>query len=328
MTMQHSPIDEAARLWVIRQHESAFDDWDGFTAWLEAGTANLTAYDAVCEQDAWAADLFRHQPAAEPLVQYPPDNALPWQSGAVRTSTRRRWYAGGGAIAAALVAVATFTIVSRHAPSEIVTGPGEHRTIPLADGSRIILNGDSRITIDPDTPRAVELAAGEALFEVRHDARNPFVVTVGGTRLLDAGTVFNVISEDGTLDVAVAEGAVIYEPGRGEIHLAAGDALSRASDRAVPVTRKTSPQSIGGWRSGQLQYSNASLGEIARDLGRNVGIAIAPAGGSERLRFSGTLVVDGPADEVLKRAGPLLGVQFSPAGDGWRMTPTHGASSN
>lgn len=328
MTMEHSPIDETARLWAIRQHDSAFDDWDGFAAWLEADAAHLLAYDAACEQDAWLGDLLRYQPAPEPLVRMAPEAIRDWQPETMRRPSRRRWYVGGGAIAAALVAVATFTMVGHNASTEIVTGPGEHRTIPLADGSRIILNGDSRITIDPDTPRAVELATGEALFEVRHDDRNPFVVTVGGTRLLDAGTVFNVISDQGSLDVAVAEGAVIYEPGREEIRLDAGDALSRASVGATPVKRKASPQSIGGWQSGQLQYSNASLGEIARDVGRNVGVSIEPAGGSARLRFSGTLMVDGSAREVLERAGPLLGVQFSPAGDGWRMTPTHGASSN
>jgi transmembrane sensor len=224
-----------------------------------------------------------------------------------------------------VVGVVTFSMLDLSGPSEIVTGPGEHRTIPLADGSRIILNGETRIKFDPDEPRAVELAAGEALFEVKHDEHNPFVVVAGGTRLIDAGTVFNVISDEGSLDVAVSEGAVIYEPGRQEIRLAAGDALSRQNAQSRPVLRKASRQAVGGWQSGQLEYSDASLGQVARDLGRNLGRTIRPAAGAERLRFSGTLVVDGPAEEVLDRAGPLLGVDFAADGDDWRMTPANGA---
>jgi transmembrane sensor len=179
--------------------------------------------------------------------------------------------------------------------------------------------------MSPDTPREVALADGEALFEVKHDNRDPFVVIVGGTRLVDAGTVFNVISEDGALDVAVAEGAVIYEPGRKEIRLQAGDVLSRSSVQANPVLRKAAPQMVGSWQSGRLQYSNIPLDQVARDLGRNLGREIRPTGGAERLRFTGTLVVDGSTEQVLARAGPLLGVTFAENGGAWTMTPANGA---
>lgn len=313
-------MDDMARLWAIRVQDSAFDDWDGLTDWLELDESHLAAYDAALDDDAWAAELLRHQPPPQPVAE---PVAL-WQA-EPRRRPQRRWYAMGGAIAAAIVGVVTFSVLDHQAPSEIVTGPGEHRTVPLADGSRIILNGGSRITIDPDSPRAVELAAGEVLFQIKHDERNPFIVTVGGTRLVDAGTVFNVVSENGSLDVAVAEGAVIYEPGRKEIKLIAGDALSRSDVDATPVLRKANAQTIGGWQTGHLQYSNAPLDRVARDLGRNIGQQIQPAGGAERLRFTGTLVVEGPTDQVLARAGSLLGVSFAANGDAWRMTPANGA---
>lgn len=319
MTTQHLDIAEAARLWVIRARDSAFADWDGLADWLDSNPQHLAAYDAAVDLDDWSEDLFRHrqpQPVAELASFRQP------QPSYQRT---RRWYTWGGAIAASLVAVASFSMLGRHAPEEIVTGPGEHRTIPLADGSRIILNGGTRIMLDSDSPREVELAAGEALFEVRHDDSKPFVVTVGETRLVDAGTVFNVVSDRGLLDVAVAEGAVIYQPGAREIRLGAGDGLTRSTATSDPILRKALPKAIGGWQSGRLMYSNASLDEVARDLGRNIGTTIRPAGGSDRLRFTGTLVLNGTADEVLSRAGPLLGVDFASDGDAWRMTPANGA---
>jgi len=318
MTTTNPDTAEAARLWVIRVQDSSFDDWDSLADWLAGGPDRLAAYEAALDDDSWAAELFRYQPVETDARP----SALPDPH--TQPRPRRRWYATGGAIAAALVAAVTFTML-RDDSMQIVTAPGEHRTVPLADGSQVILNGGTEIAIDPDAPREIRLARGEALFQIRHDERNPFVVIADRTRLVDAGTVFNVASEDGALDVAVAEGAVIYEPEHEGITLAAGDALSRATAGARPTLHKASPQAVGSWKSGRLQYSDAHLDRIARDLGRNLGRKIHPAGGAGHIRFTGTLDVNGTADEVLARAGPLLGVNFVADGDSWRMTPAHGA---
>ena len=320
MTMTDPDTAAAAHLWVIRVQDSDFDDWDGLTDWLAGDADRLAAYEAALDDDGWVADLYhdgrRSEPAAAPArSQFQPEHP---------PRARRYRYAIGGAIAAMLVAAISFT-VTRDDSTRIATAPGEHRAVALADGSSVILNGGTRITIDPDTPRQIRLAGGEALFQIHHDARNPFVVLVGKTRLLDAGTVFNVVSDKGSLDVAVAEGSVIYEPGGTEIKLAAGDALSRTGAGARPVRRKANPQAIGSWQTGRLQYSDAPLNRVARDLGRNLGRQIHPAGGAGQLRFTGTLDVNGTADDVLARTGPLLGVTFSADGDSWRMTPANAA---
>lgn len=325
--MQNSQTHDTARLWAIRVQDPTFKDWDRFSDWLEEAPANLSAYETVLDADAWAAELLTHSPLAQPAGAAADEeaDAADEAPNVVELRPRKRWFAYGGAIAAAVAGVASWSALNLNPVNEIITAPGEHRTVALADGSRVILNGGTRITINRDKPREIELAAGEALFDVKHDESNPFVVTVGRTRLLDAGTIFNVISDKGSLDVAVAHGAVIYEPGRKQIHLNAGEALSRSSADAQPVLRKASTSAIGTWQSGRLQYSDAPLDLVARDLGRNIGKAIHPAGGAARLRFTGTLAVEGPTEEVLARAGPLLGVTFAADGDAWRMTPTHGA---
>ncbi|MET0307465.1 MAG: FecR domain-containing protein [Sphingomonas sp.] len=306
-------IGENARLWAIRVQDPHFADWDGFTAWLEQSPAHLAAYEATLEDDRWAEDLFRSAPPSRPE----PPAAPP---------LRRRWAFAGTAAAALVAIVGGWAALDREAPvREVATAPGEHRTIALADGSRMILNGATRVAFSESSPRAVELISGEALFEVHHDTRNPFVVTVAGTRLVDAGTVFNVVRDRGGLDVAVAHGAVIYAPGKEQIRLDAGAGLSRASDGARPVLRKTSPDGIGGWQVGQLQYDDATLAQVGRDLGRNLGQAIKGSDATDRLHFTGTLVLTGPPDQVLARAGLLLGVRFVRGKDGWTMAPTDAA---
>jgi transmembrane sensor len=313
MSAQDLELREAARLWAIRVEEPAFDDWDGFTSWLESDSSHLEAYEAALADEAWAVELLASAPAASVM--------------APEAQPRRRWWIAGSAAAAAAVAViGGWAVLDRDAPAQqIATAPGEHRTIDLADGSKLALNGSTRVTIDPDTPRQVVLEQGEARFEIKHDASDPFVVLSGGTRLVDAGTVFNVVRDGDALEVGVSEGAVIYEPGPHAVWLKPGDMLTRQGKGAKPLVGKAAPQAIGSWASGALQYDKPSREQVARDLTRSLGRPVRTAAGAERLRFTGTLLLGGTPEEVLARAGPLLDVKFVPDGEGWTMSPAHGS---
>ena len=81
----------------------------------------------------------------------------------------------------------------------------------LADGSRVILGPDSRLTVPADfgsTARAVELK-GDGYFDVRHDAAKPFTVRVANALVEDVGTTFTVESDAGdTTSVSVLSGSV------------------------------------------------------------------------------------------------------------------------
>lgn len=306
MSAQHLELAEAARLWTIRVQDPAFADWDGFSEWLECDPAHLDAYETALADGDWGAELLASMP--------------------VEAQPRRNWWLPAGAAAAAAVAlIGGWAVLDRDAPAQqIATAPGEHRTIHLADGSKLALNGGTRVTIDPDIPRQVVLDQGEARFEVRHDASDPFVVLSGGTRLVDAGTIFNVVQDGDVIEVAVAEGAVIYEPGPNEVRLAPGDTLRRAGRGAKPVIGAANPQAIGSWASGALQYDRPTLDQVARDLTRSIGRPVRTTGGAERLRFTGTLLLGGSPEEVLARAGPALEVKFVKNGEGWTMSPAHG----
>ncbi|MCG2840514.1 FecR domain-containing protein [Sandaracinobacter sp. RS1-74] len=307
-------LAEAARLWAIRVQDPAFQDWDGFTRWLEADARHLAAYEKAAEDAAWAdATLATPQPAppaAEPVRR-------PW---------KRLSVAAFGALAASVALVGSLTMLRPDPLQQIGTAPGEHRTVALADGSTITLNGGTRIRFDPKSPRTVTLDRGEALFHVEHDEARPFLVVASGARLLDVGTVFNVVAEGKAMQVAVAEGAVVFEPGPKQIRLDPGQTLALSEPGATPVVGKVDARSIGGWQEGRLQYENARLADVARDLSRNIGRPIHPSGRAEHMRFSGTLMVKGTPEQVLTRAAPLLGVKFTPQGEAWTMTPANAMS--
>src|SRR5260370_434474 len=56
--------------------------------------------------------------------------------------------------------------------------------------------------------RRVALADGQAIFDVVHDARRPFVVEAGGRQVRDVGTQFDVRERGGEFTVTVARGRV------------------------------------------------------------------------------------------------------------------------
>ncbi|HVI97902.1 MAG TPA: FecR domain-containing protein [Sphingomonas sp.] len=311
MTRSSDQPSDTARLWAIRVADADFGDWDGFTDWLAADPAHAAAYDRAVDAHE-AADALFDVPDAPATV--PADTPRP---------SRRHfvWLGAGGAIAAALAVTLGLNVMAPDAgaPYAIETGPGAHRTVALADGSRIELNGDTRIVFDKAAPRLASLERGEAMFHVRHDESDPFVVKIGDDTLVDAGTAFDVVRDPRRTRVQVAEGKVIYNPDVDKLALDAGATLVIERD-GVTLGRMT-PGDIGGWRAGTLVYAGMPLETVAADLSRNLGRPIEAAPAIAAQRFTGTLALgDGDAGATLTRIAPLLGVVPQPKGDGWTLT--------
>jgi transmembrane sensor len=68
------------------------------------------------------------------------------------------------------------------------TAIGSHESLTLADGSRLMLNTDTRLrTAVGAATRTVWLDKGEAYFDIAHDASRPFVVLAGDRRITVLG---------------------------------------------------------------------------------------------------------------------------------------------
>jgi transmembrane sensor len=93
--------------------------------------------------------------------------------------------------------------------SVYTTGMGEQRFLKLADSSTVELNAKSRVRVHfTRDERAVDILAGEALFNVTKDSARPFVVGVGGMRVSVVGTQFDVYKKAHATVVTVVEGRV------------------------------------------------------------------------------------------------------------------------
>lgn len=298
-------IDAAAADWLIRQRDPGFADWDGFADWLAADPAHGAAYDALASLDT---DLDALPPAEEPQIVW---DAEPIR----RRPSRRAWF--GGALAAAIVGVIGVSSLGLFDGTQrIETLAGEQRSVTLADGSKIEINGESALILEDDRPRFARLERGEAMFHVVHKDADPFVVEAGDAEIVDLGTAFNVVRGDRRTSVAVSEGVVAYNPKRENVRLVAGKGLE-ARDGAAPQVRNVETATVGGWRTGLLVYNGAPLGEVAADLKRTAGIDVEIAPNAAAILFRGALVIDRDRARTMADLAALSGTRAERRGDGW-----------
>jgi len=310
MTDERNTVEEAALGWVMRLREPGFDAWESFEAWLLADPANAVAYHRLADAERRLDPLFSPAPAA-PLSPSAPRE---------RYRASLAWLFGSGTAAAAAIAVFFAGSVMWTTPNlyEVQTRPGEQRELRLASGTSIQLNGATVIRLDRHNPRFAALERGEALFTVRHDASHPFTVKMGDDRLVDLGTRFDIVRTPDRTAIAVAEGAVLYNPEGARVHLQAGDALEIADGRAVAVRGRITPDQVGAWRTGRFVYDGAPLSRVTADLARYTGARIDLDPALSNQTFRG--VISLPASHDLVELGPLLNTRIRRTAHGWRIS--------
>lgn len=308
MTDRQDNLREDAIGWAIRLNERDFDDWAGFAAWLEADPAHARAYDAIAAAAEHADEVLRLPPVR---IAPPAPEGRP---------ARWRRQAGGGLVAAMLVGAVGWGMASfLPARSAIETRPGEARTVTIGTAT-IALNGGTRLMLDRHDPHRATLERGEALFDVRHDEAHPFTVRVGDSEIRDIGTRFDVTRDGDAIRVAVAEGTVLYNPGREALRLDAGDALATTDSSPRLGITPVVTTDVGGWREHRLSYRQASLATVAADLSRGLGVTIVAAPDVAAQRFTGAIAYGGDKARFLADLGPLLDADVKHDHDRWLLT--------
>ena len=259
-------IEESAALWRSRREQPG---------WSEADQAQLDAWldEATAHRVAWLRMSYGWEKAGRlGALKSPNARATP-----VRMPPLRRWrpaaMAAGLAVAVALGSlVATEGLSGRKA---YATELGGHATVPLADGTKIELNTDTKVRASlAEEQRTVWLDRGEAYFEVAHDASRPFVVYAGDRKVTVLGTKFSVRRDGERVTVAVADGKVRVEPVRPKTPapptvVTRGDVVI-AEPSATLVTPKSIErvESELAWRRGLLMFDKSSLGDAASEINR------------------------------------------------------------
>lgn len=293
--------------WVVRQRASSFDQWDAFSEWLASDPMHGPIYDELASLDV---DLDHLETCA--------DDAMADVAAARPGPSRRAWLSG--AVAAVLVAGIALSYFGMAGDEMMVqTAAGEHRMLKLADGSRIDVNGGSRLAIDKDRPRFARLEAGEAMFHIVHRESDPFIVQVGDATLEDVGTAFNVLRRRSNISVSVSEGAIVYNPRQQNLHVPAGNGIDiQAGGRTA--LHKLDPASVGNWRTGQLTYREATIAEVIEDVNRTSGFAVKASADVADLPFRGSLILTDDGDQTIEDLAALAGIRAERQADGWLLT--------
>lgn len=142
-------------------------------------------------------------------------------------------------------------------------------TLILADGSKVLLNANSRIKYPSqftDSLREVWLE-GEAYFQVARNEKQPFTVHFRENRVTVLGTEFNILCPPGKVArttlvsglvlLSNAQQSVVLQPGQEGILLAGeSDITVQAADINVAIA----------WTHNKFYFKNQPLEEIVRKL--------------------------------------------------------------
>ncbi|RAK57669.1 FecR family protein [Phenylobacterium deserti] len=298
---------EEASEWIVRLQRGGEAEALAFDAWLQSSEANRQAFDSVMgvlDEIGSAAPQLRAEDAVQRRRPEP------------RFS--RRFYLGlGGLAAAAAVAVAVAPqALLAPATETYTTAVGHKRTLSLADGSIVEMNVASRMEVTlARKERRVVMGEGEAVFDVAHDARRPFLIHAGDRTVRVVGTRFDVRHRGDQLSVTVAEGLVEVRSGeKGRtFRLRPGQRLDHRAGSAQVQVAQASPEEVFGWRVGRLVYRDRPLREVVADLNLHFPQPLRVE--DERLastRVSGVLVLDDqPA--VIRRLGLLTPISAVPS---------------
>lgn len=255
-------IDASAAEWVAREDRAPLTpaQEQALAAWLDGDPRRAGALLRA------RAVALRSQSAAALGQQYDPAAF----GGAPARPSRRQmlsWGASGSLAMAAVVAG-----VGLAAPQAHATGRGEVRLVPLADGSTVMLNTQTRVRVRYDgQARRLRLQVGEAYFTVLDD-RRPLVVEVGDRRIVARSGAFRVRKlKGGPLDVLVHQGRVEVRAGATAVGLAANSELVLRQDQGLGAPHAVSASLVTrelAWRDGKIAFEGETLAEAVEAFAR------------------------------------------------------------
>jgi transmembrane sensor len=202
----------------------------------------------------------------------------------------RPWLAGFAAAAVLVCLVGVYWFMPpgfAGLPRIISVAHGEQRTVSLSDGSVVHVNASSEIIVRfSKNERLVDLAHGQAMFEVAHNATRPFRVRAGATEVIAVGTQFDVYRHDPEgVTVTVVEGKVDIvnleaashpkESGpdtttHPPLRLRAGEQVQMGSARQGEQPKSIDIRAATAWVRREIMIESQPLGNVAAEINRYV----------------------------------------------------------
>lgn len=288
-------IADAAAEWVVRRDAGPLsaEDERAFEVWL-AKPEHRIAFEKL--DSLWS--LLDEEPvAATALPPIPPIRRSTRRGGRnarpLRPRKPRRWLGPAIAASLALVLFGAAQDWPMQWRADYSTGVGERRIVTLEDGSSVMLDGSSAISLDfTEKRRVVRLLEGSAQFTVTANPSRPFTVEAAGGSATALGTVFAVRAGDGTAELVVTEHRV---QARGNGRSAIVGEGQRIDFGAGGLTRIEAARSGDtAWTRGRLVVVNQPLDKVVAEIARHRRGYLAVTGAASAMKVSGVYDLDHP----------------------------------
>lgn len=335
-----SKLDDALKQqaieWLVRLRADDLSDAEmhAFAAWLAQDCRHSEAF-------AFAEDLFDDMVAAGSLTApaHPlPEACLthaPLRPAQVRFHqlqfSRSRWGTALLALAAVWLFAVTLVMPENARPlrnlfSDYHTETGELRDFELADGSHLLMNTDSAVSVEYDQDkRRIILHHGQIRFTVAQDQQRPFEVISGALRVRALGTIFDVKhSEPTESSVVVQEHAVLASLANNsqaadsvEIHQ--GQMLHHRKGQALQQPQTANLQQAIAWQQHRLIINDRPLFELIHELERyRSGRIFISDASLKNQRVTGVFSLDNPRD-TLRIVCEALNLRHTQIGPWWTV---------
>lgn len=235
-----------------------------------------------------------------------------------RTFRRLRYAAAAAAVLLFAVGEYYYVRSTTAAPAQIrlVTARGSKGEFLLPDGTKVWLNGESRLTYDAafsGKTRDVALT-GEAFFEVNRDTLRPFRVAMNDLRIEVLGTSFDAMSYASASheQIVLRTGSVRItgEYLRRPVVLRPDEkfSLDRISKRAS--VERVDARNYCQWFSPRLVFDNTPLRDIVTNLERRYNIEIALSSHISPDKRLSLVVCHEPLEDLMEVISTLMSIDY------------------
>jgi transmembrane sensor len=304
---------------LTRRNDSVIADEVRFeaAAWIARLRDEPRGSGVEADLQEWLCESAEHQRAFQRMTQV-------WeQAGNIRIraqtdvsatlSGRSRFSPWAAAAAAALALVIITSLYWRD--NAFTTAVGQQRVRLLRDGTRVVMNTDTRIEVNYDEhARRVRLVRGEARFDVSKRPTWPFLVSVGDQEIRALGTSFIVRHDDDQdLSVTLVDGRIsvapVSETKEEPLQILIPGQRLVISRHHAPAVDRPELSRVTAWERGRVEFDATPLEDATAEMNRyTVTRVIVPDAEVAQLRIGGVFRA-GDSDGFVKIVTAAFGLR-------------------
>lgn len=216
--------------------------------------------------------------------------------------SRKRWWIGAAA-AVLILSTGLWFYKFSSSKSVIETQYGHINQQELPDGSQVMLNANTTVTLSKDWKEGKDREVwlnGEAFFHVKRTShKNRFIVHTNQLDIIVTGTQFNVQTRGDKTSVLLTEGSVTIKTTDGkEILMNPGDFIEMQNNNAQK--KKANEEILLAWKENKLIFDNTPLKDAVIIISNHYGVSIELADDSIGEKLITGMMPNNNLDDLLK----------------------------